>query len=108
MILTPCGHLDVAFVSEEGLDRARVPGYPEMAPELAVEVVSQDDLADELQIKVDQWLRAGVQIVWVLYPETRSAIAFQAVGSVALLRADDTLHGEPVLPAFSCRVGDLF
>ena len=55
-----------------------------------------------------EWLRAGAQIVWVLYPATRSAMAYRADGTVALLHADDALHGEPVLPGFSCRVGDLF
>jgi Uma2 family endonuclease len=99
---------DVAFVNELRLSWALVPVYPEMAPDLVVEVVSQDDLADELQIKVNQWLRAGVQIVWVLYPATCSAMAYHADGTVALLHADDVLHGEPVLPGFSCRVGDLF
>ena len=99
---------DVAFVSEERLDRACVPGYPEMAPDLVVEAVSQDDLADELQAKVDQWLRAGSLQVWVLYPATRSAMTYRADGVVALLHADDSLHGDPVLPGFACRVGDLF
>ena len=99
---------DVAFVNEERLDLARVPGYPEMAPDLVVEVVSPNDTASEIQQKVDEWLRAGVQLVWVLYPATRSAMAYRADGTVALLHADDTLRGEPVLPGLSCRVGDLF
>ena len=64
--------------------------------------------ADELQVKVDQWLRAGSLRVWVLYPATRSAMVYRADGIVALLHEDDTLQGEPVLPGFSCRVGDLF
>lgn len=99
---------DVAYVSAARLSRALVPGYPEIAPDLVVEVVSQDDLADELQIKVKEWLRAGVLLVWVLYPATRSAMAYQVDGSVSLLHADDALHGERALSGFSCRVGDLF
>ena len=99
---------DLAYVSAARLADARVPGYPELTPDLVVEVVSPNDTASEVQQKVDEWLRAGVQIVWVLYPATHSAMAYQADGAVALLHADDTLHGEPVLPGFSCRVGDLF
>ena len=99
---------DVAYVDEARLAQARARGYPELAPNLVVEVVSPNDTAGEIQQKTEEWLRAGVQIVWVLYPETRSAMAYQADGSVALLHADDTLHGEPVLPGFSCRVDDLF
>jgi Uma2 family endonuclease len=99
---------DVAYVREERLSEARVRGFPELAPDLVVEVVSANDCAGEIQQKTDEWLRAGVLLVWVLYPTTRSAMAYQADGSVVLLHADDALHGEPVLPGFSCRVGDLF
>jgi Uma2 family endonuclease len=99
---------DVAYIAEARLSQARVPGYPELAPDLVVEVVSPNDTASGIQGKVDEWLRAGVQVAWVLYPATRSAMVYQADGGVMLLHADDTLHGEPVLPGFSCRTGDLF
>jgi Uma2 family endonuclease len=99
---------DVAFVSKSRLSRALVPGYPETVPDLVVEVVSPSDLADELQIKIEQWLRAGSGLVWAVYPETRSAMGFRQGGSVALLHADDVLTGEPVLPGFECKVNELF
>jgi hypothetical protein len=44
----------------------------------------------------------------VLYPATRTAVAYQADGAARLLHTDDTLTGEPVLPGFACRVGELF
>jgi hypothetical protein len=56
---------------------------------------------------VDEWLRAGVLLVWVLYPATRTAMTFRSDGSVQLLHADDTITAEPVLPGFACRFGDL-
>jgi Uma2 family endonuclease len=99
---------DVAYVSETRLAQARIPGFPEMAPDLVVEVVSPNDRATEIQSKVEHWLEAGVLVVWVLYPATKSALEYQIGGGVTLLHADDTLHGEPVLPGFSCRVSDLF
>jgi Uma2 family endonuclease len=99
---------DVAYVGPERLAQARVPGFPELAPDLVVEVVSPNDAASEIQRKVDEWLRAGTRLVWVLYPTTRSAMAYQTDGQARLLHADDTLTGDPVLPGFTCRVGDLF
>jgi len=60
------------------------------------------------QAKVEEWLRAGSRLVWVLYPATQTAVAYQADGAARLLHADDTLTGEPVLPGFACRVGELF
>src|SRR3954447_8935331 len=65
---------DVAYVSHARLHLARVPGYPEMAPELVVEVVSPNDAASEIQAKVEEWLGAGAQLVWVLYPANRSGM----------------------------------
>jgi Uma2 family endonuclease len=99
---------DVAYVCQARLHPARVRGYPEMAPDLAVEVVSPNDTASEIQAKVDDWLRAGVQAVWVLYPANRTAMIYGADGTARLLHADDILQGEPVLPGFTCRLDDLF
>lgn len=99
---------DWAYVSAAQLPRARVRGYPEMAPDLVVEVVSPNDTASEIQTKVDEWLQAGARLVWVLYPSTRSAMAYQADGTAHVLHANDSLRGEPVLPGFSCRLADLF
>ena len=99
---------DVAYVNEARVAQARVRGYPELAPDFVVEVVSPNDTAGEVQSKVDEWLRAGVRLVWVLYPSTRTAMTFRAEGGVQLLHADDAIDAEPVLSGFSCRVGDLF
>lgn len=43
-----------------------------------------------------------------LDPATRSTMVYQVDGGVTLLHTDDALQGEPVLPGFACRVGDLF
>jgi Uma2 family endonuclease len=99
---------DVAYVRAERLADARARSYPALAPGFVVEVVSPNDTASEFQSEVDEWLQAGVLLVWVLYPTTRSAMTYRADGAVELLHADDRLTGEPVLPGFGCRVGDLF
>jgi Uma2 family endonuclease len=99
---------DVAYVRQERLAQARVRGFPELPPDLVVEVVSPNDTAAEIQQKTDEWLRAGVRLVWVLYPATRTAMTFRSDGAIQLLHADDTIDAEPVLPGFTCRLGDLF
>jgi Uma2 family endonuclease len=99
---------DVAYVSAARLPQARVCGYPEMAPDLVVEVVSPNDTASEVLSKAEAWLWAGVRIVWVLYPTTRSAMVYQADGSVQLLHEEDSIQGDAVLPGFTGRLSDLF
>ena len=79
-----------------------------VAPDLAVEVASPNDLGRELRVKVEEYLRAGVRLVWLVDPETRSIEVVRADGGVARLYEQDELSGEDVLPDFRCRVAELF
>ena len=84
------------------------PGHMRIAPDLALEVVSPNDLAWEVQAKVVDWLAAGVKLLWVLYPDTRSVHVYRPDGGELHLRPDDELSGGTVIPGFSCRVADCF
>lgn len=64
---------DIAFVCRASLPvRESREGYLETIPDLVVEVVSKNDTAPYVQRKVDDYLLAGVRIVWVADPETRT------------------------------------
>jgi|SRR5579883_773625 len=89
-------------------DRATAEGYCTIVPDLVVEVVSQNDLADEVTRKRVEWLAAGARLVWVVFPLQQEVNAFRADGTVALFRRGDTLTGDPVLPDFRVPVADLF
>lgn len=99
---------DVAFVPAErvkGID----PDRPiEGAPALAIEVVSPTDLAEELARKVDQYLAAGAQAVWVLYPKVREVQTYQAGRISTTLGDADVLEDIKLFPGFSVPVRDLF
>ena len=100
---------DAAFIANERLPEGGLPaGYFEGAPDLAVEVVSPNDTASEVQAKVEDWLRAGVRLVWVVYPESRSVTVFRSWADARMLTPADTLTGDPVLPGFTCPVQELF
>jgi Uma2 family endonuclease len=97
---------DAAF-----LRAGRIPpeseGYAAVAPDLVIEVVSPGDTAHEMDVKIAEYLAAGVTSVWVLYPRTETMMIHRADG-VRRLRAADAIDEEPTLPGFSCRVADLF
>jgi Uma2 family endonuclease len=97
---------DIAFVRRE-----RVPtgtrGFPEMAPDLAVEVLSPDDRPGETLGKVADWLEAGAQLVWVIDPERRLARVYRQDGMESVLAETDTLRGEDLLPGFSCTLATI-
>ncbi len=79
-----------------------------IAPDLAVEVISPNEDAQDAEQKLDEYLRAGVRLVWVAYLPTRNVWAYRPDGTARRYRSDDTLPGEDVLPGFAVRVAELF
>jgi Uma2 family endonuclease len=98
---------DAAFVQA-----SRVPvadrGYLELAPDAVVEVVSPNDGAQEVRDKVEQWLSAGVRLVWVAYPSVREIIAYRPGQRPNVFTAADEITGEDVIPGFRTAVADFF
>ncbi|HEV3167318.1 MAG TPA: Uma2 family endonuclease [Isosphaeraceae bacterium] len=100
---------DVSFVHRDRLPADRLgDGYIEIAPDLAVEVVSPHDLVYEVDQEVDDYLAAGVRLVWMVNPERRTVWVYRVDGPVRFLREPDELSGEDVLPGFRCLVSELF
>ena len=100
---------DIAFFSASRLPLdQRNPGYAEVIPELVVEVKSPRDSREQLYDKAQMWLRHGVRLVWLVYPEERTVEAHHAEQGVAVYGDDDELDGMDVLPGFTCAVSPLF
>lgn len=99
---------DVSFVRSDRLPAGPPKGHCRVAPDLAVEVISPHELYSEVEAKVDEYLAAGVRIVWVIDPPHRAVRVHRADGTVTDLRDSDDLPGEDAVPGFRCRVGDLF
>ena len=100
---------DVSFVRKGRFPKDRIPkGYIRLPPDLAVEVLSPNDLADEAEVKVEEYLDAGVQLVWVISPKAETVTVYRADRSAVKLHDADELSGENVLPGFRCQVSDLF
>src|SRR3954462_15993228 len=95
---------DIAFVSRERLPDSTTRGFPELAPDLVVEVLSSDDRPGETLAKVGDWLEAGARLVWVIDPERRQARVYRPDGSESLMGELDRLQGEDVLSGFECQV----
>jgi Uma2 family endonuclease len=99
---------DVAFWSKERLPTPPAEGYPSVAPDLVVEVLSPSDLFPRVLRKVQQYLKAGVRMVWVLVPEDRSVTVCRPGEEQRILSENETLDGADVLPGFTCPVAELF
>lgn len=77
-------------------------------PDLAAEVVSPHELAAEVAEKVEEYLAAGISLVWVIHPELQTVEIHRRDGSVTKLHKNDELAGEDALAGFRCKVADLF
>jgi Uma2 family endonuclease len=101
---------DVSFIR-----RGRLPaesqwsaGYVTIPPDLAVEVTSPNDEVYKLEEKVEEYLRAGVRLIWIIHPEVQTIQVIRSDGSGYRLRSSDELSGEDVVPGFRCPVASLF
>ncbi len=100
---------DVAFVRRENVPETGIPKqFWEGAPDLAVEVLSPSDAADYVEEKVDEWLRTGAGLVWVISPKRRTVTVHRSLNESMTLRENDELTGEDVVPGFRCRVAEIF
>jgi Uma2 family endonuclease len=100
---------DIAFIRRGRIPADGVPvAYWEGAPDLAVEVVSPSESPAEIRERIEEYLRAGASLVWILYPRPRTVEVWRADGSRTDLAADATLDGEDVVPGFSLPVGEIF
>ncbi|MBA4179326.1 MAG: hypothetical protein C0506_01945 [Anaerolinea sp.] len=99
---------DGGFIRDGRLPGNRLPkGFMTVAPDLVIESISPNELAGYAMQKVAEYLSAGVELVWVLYPETRSATVYRANGSAGVIPADGALDGEDVIPGFRCALADI-
>ncbi|MFI5454919.1 MAG: Uma2 family endonuclease [Isosphaerales bacterium] len=102
---------DVAYVSFKrwGRDR-RVPQTRSWAvvPELAVEIVSPTNTADEVAEKLEEYFKVGIRRVWVVYPRQLKVYAYTSPTEVRVLALGDELDGGDVLPGFRLALHDLF
>ncbi len=98
---------DVSFVRADRMPARGGSAFPTMAPDLAVEVLSPSNTASEMARKLAIYLAAGVRLVWVVDPETRT-VAVHSPAGATLLGEGDVLDGRDVIPGFSIPVADLF
>ena len=100
---------DAAFISGDRVAGGRLPeSFISGAPDLAVEVLSPSDTMADVQQKVRDYLDAGTRLVWLLTPQARTVTVYRADGSARLLRDQDALDGEDVLPGFSIPLAEVF
>lgn len=99
---------DVGFIRHEQLPNGMPEtGYIPAPPDLAIEIVSPNDAADEIEAKIQDYLAGGTRLIWYLYPKTRTLHVITVAGAIRL-GENDTLDGGDVLPGFTLALKELF
>jgi Uma2 family endonuclease len=101
--------IDVVYISAElaarqSDDTTLIDGVPT----LAVEVLSPNDTVEEITEKVDEYLAAGVPLVWVVNPYHRTVTVHRPGAAPELFNVSHTLSAEPHLPGFQVAVARIF
>lgn len=99
---------DIAFVAKARAAAMQTSAFAPIAPDLAVETISPNDSASEVNEKTQWWLDQGVQLVWVVDPENDCVTVHHPDRRARCLRVDETLEGDGVLPGFTLELSELF
>ena len=108
------GHIrlpDFCFFAKARLPSGLLPPepVPTLAPDLAVEVISESNTPREMARKLVEYFASGTRLAWYIDPSTRTVAVYRAPGEPAFtLTEADALDGEDVLPGFSLPVAELF
>ena len=102
---------DVAFIRAERLAGIEIEQVPlPLVPDIAIEIVSKNDRADDLNLKVSQYLQAGVQAVWLFYPRTQLAyryVAGRLDPEVRSAKAGERFEEPELLSGFSLPISEI-
>ena len=100
---------DVAFVRADRFPAGTKPtGFPALAPDLVVEVLSPTDRRTDAIAKCTWWIEVGARLAWLVDPERQAVLAFTADDLPHRLVPGDTLDGGDVIPGLSIPVADIF
>ena len=98
---------DVAWIAPGRIPEGTT-GYPNLAPDLTVEVKSSWDSHSEVRRKAQMWISFGARQVWVADPDTTTVTVYRPGVAPVELGEDDTIDGGDLLPDFTAPVWSLF
>lgn len=101
---------DVSFLSWVHFPDRELPSepIPRLVPDLAVEVLSASNTAQEMNRKLQEYFAAGTQLVWYVDPEAQGITVYTAPEQWIELGIEDVLDGGNVLPGFQLSIRELF
>lgn len=101
--------VDVAYFSYQRLPKSQMPaGFTDVPPTVAVEVVGKGQGWKKMVEKAGEYLRMGVDQIWVVDPKKRRVCIFRPDDEPEILDQSMTIRDVALLPGFQCRVREFF
>ena len=100
--------IDAGYISKERLADAKPSGYLDVAPEIAVEILSPSDKWIDVHDKLEDYFEVDVVQVWVVDPRYRRVHVYRSTTDVTVLTEIDLLTASDVLPGFELPVAEIF
>jgi Uma2 family endonuclease len=106
---------DVSWVKLErwkSLTLKEQQGFPPIAPDFVIELVSPSDLKSQrykdLQLKMQEYLDNGVKLGWLIEPSAKTVAIYRSGKQVEILNNPQSLSGEDILPGFTLDLTEIF
>ena len=101
---------DVSFIAWNRLPHRSFPDEPigEIVPNLAVEIISRSNTAEEMARKLDDYLTYGVRLIWYIDPRAQEAKVYHGSKEFEVRTHEQSLDGDDVLPGFLMPMAELF
>lgn len=97
---------DIAFYSEEQI--LKLKNKEDIIPEYIIEVISENDNIIQIEKRTTEYFKAGVKVVWNIYPEPELVYVYTSRKQVQICMDDDICSAAPVLPEFEVKVSEIF
>jgi Uma2 family endonuclease len=101
---------DLSFIGWDRFPGGQLPEdrVCQVAPDLAVEILSKGNTQQEMEQKLNDYFEARVRLVWYIDPRSRTASVYTARQQMTTIDSSGYLDGGDVLPGFKLRLGELF
>ena len=96
---------DIAYFTDDQAMQGKL--GEEMIPGFAIEIISTYDMINQLERKITEYFKAGVQVIWVVMPERQKVYVHTSPRDVKACIENDICSAAPVLPDFEISVNDM-
>ncbi len=97
---------DLAYFNENQVNQAA--NGQKVIPSFAIELLSPNEVLEDIEDKIQDYFDAGVQVVWYISPKKKLIYVYTSPSDVKIYKGEQICHARPALPDFEFKTEDLF